>query len=148
MKVLVFGCFDLLHPGHIWFLKKARSLGNRLLVVLARDTQIKRIKGHAPNMNERDRLHVVKALAMVDEAYLGDPKYRYEHLVKKLQPDIIVLGYDQKETREEIQGKLATVGVYPKIMRLKACRPEIYKSSFLSSPRKRGSRPRFPPTRE
>ncbi len=76
---------------------------------------------------------VVRALRIVDEAHLGAQDYCYERLVKKIKPDIIVLGYDQKETKEEIHERLAMVGVKPKIVRLKAYKPKLYKSSLLSS---------------
>ena len=107
--------------------------GKRLVVVIARDTQIQRIKKHAPHMHERDRLTLIRALRIVDTAYLGDPHYHYERLVKKIKPDTIVLGYDQKETAEEIWQRLALVGLKPKIVRLKAYRPAMYKSSKLCS---------------
>ena len=126
--VLVFGCFDIIHPGHIWFLQQAKKHGDHLVVVLARDNQIRRIKGHAPQIKEQDRLALVKALKLVDAAYLGDNAYRYERLVKKIKSDIIVLGYDQKETIEEIQ---ARVGTHIRIVRLKAYKPKKYKSSLI-----------------
>ncbi len=126
--VLVFGCFDILHPGHLWFLQQAKKYGEMLVVVLARDIQIARIKGHAPHMEEKDRLVLVKALKLVDNAYLGDTAYRYERLVKKIKPDTIVLGYDQKETIEEIQEK---IGDNIHIVRLKAYKPKKYKSSLM-----------------
>ncbi len=126
---LVFGCFDILHPGHIWFLQHAKKYGDNLVVVIARDIQVQRIKGHAPHMRETDRLTLVQALNIVDEVQLGEKDYHYERLVKKIKPDTIVLGYDQKETEKEIRTR---VGTNIKIVRLKAYKPSKYKSSLLS----------------
>ena len=126
--VLVFGTFDLLHPGHLHFLTQAKKHGDKLVVVVGRDKVVARIKGKAPVMHENDRLAMVKALGMVDAALLGHKDYQYQTLVKKLQPDTICLGYDQQETEGEIR---ARIGDTIKIVRLKAYKPSIYKSSHL-----------------
>ena len=97
--VMAFGSFDLLHPGHLLYLEKARQLGDRLVVVVSRDSSIEMIKRRKPVLNERARLDVVGALKVVDRAVLGNtlssPKDMYR-VLKRYMPDVIAFGYDQR----------------------------------------------------
>ena len=54
-KVMVFGSFDILHQGHLYFLNEARRFGEELIVVIARDETILKVKGHKPKYNEKER---------------------------------------------------------------------------------------------
>lgn len=92
---MVFGSFDILHPGHTEFLKEAKKLGTHLTVVLAKDHSIEKIKGHHPHFSEEERIAQMKALRFVDEVLLGDDNDYYK-VPKEKQPQIIALGYDQK----------------------------------------------------
>lgn len=94
-RVLVGGVFDILHPGHAWFLKKAKQYGDCLVVVVARDATVDRKKGRKPLLSEAQRLEMVKSLEMVDEAVLGAEKDFLE-TVRKVKPDAVVLGFDQQ----------------------------------------------------
>ena len=75
-RLVVFGTFDIIHPAHLRFLVEARSAANclecELIVVLARDSSIKRIKGHPPIFNEKKRLKLISGLRVVDYAQLGN----------------------------------------------------------------------------
>lgn len=93
-KVLVGGVFDLLHPGHVWFLQKSRGYGDYLVVVVARDRTVEKKKGRLPVIPEDQRLEMVKSLRFVDEAVLGNENDFLE-TVKKINPDLVVLGHDQ-----------------------------------------------------
>jgi FAD synthetase len=93
--VLVFGVFDILHLGHLSFFERARRQGSELVVVVARDARVAAEKGRAPVFSESERLKMVKALRIVDRAILGDPPGKCG-MLKKLKPDIVVLGHDQK----------------------------------------------------
>jgi len=123
--VMCFGTFDSPHPGHISYLKQAKKYGNYLIVVVARDKNVKKIKGQLPRKNERERLEEIKKIKFVNEAALGRIKNKY-NIIKKYNPDIICLGYDQevdlKKLRKECKGK---------IVRLKSYRENKYKSSKL-----------------
>jgi FAD synthetase len=131
--VLTFGTFDLLHPGHLHFLKQAKKYGDKLTVVVSRDCHVEQFKNRTPRLKEKDRLKMIKSLKIVDLAILGDRKFNYEHLVKKIKPDIIALGYDQEpESTETIKQRLARYNLYPRIIRLKPYKPEKYKSSLLA----------------
>ncbi len=91
--VLTGGVFDILHIGHIYTLKKAKALGDVLVVVVARDEMIRR-KGRAPIHPQEYRKAIVEELKCVDVALAGgeDP----QKIVEKVKPDVIVYGYDQK----------------------------------------------------
>lgn len=127
-KVMVFGTFAVLHPGHLYFFKKAKKFGY-LIVVVARDTTVYKIKGFFPKLDELARLEIVNSLKLVDKAVLGDKKDWYK-MILKYKPDVICLGYDQmvpKNFPSELRGR----GVAAKIVRLKAYKPKKYKSSKI-----------------
>lgn len=128
-KVMVFGTFAVLHPGHLYFFKKAKERGKKLIVVVARDATVRKIKGFLPKLDERARREMVGTIKFVDEAVLGD-KFDWYKLILKYKPDVICLGYDQstpKNFREELRKR----GVAAKIFRLKSYKPKRYKSSKL-----------------
>lgn len=127
--VLVFGTFDLLHPGHIWFLRQAAKRGDKLAVVVARDANVKKLKGRLPLWREKRRLKEVRNLFCVSKARLGYKDWSRRTLIlKKINPDIIVLGYDQKAKIPAGKWRVA---------RLKAYHPEKYKTTILRR-RRRG----------
>ncbi len=100
-RVVAFGVFDLLHPGHIAFLTKARSLGDELVVVVTRDSRAKKEKGTAPVFTEKERLGMISALSVVTRAVLGDPPGQWS-MLEKLKPDIVAIGHDQKRPETKI----------------------------------------------
>lgn len=124
------GTFDLLHMGHIYFLKEAKKLGDELSVVVATDSTVRRLK-HEPVNPEKTRLNLIKELKVVDEAYLGNEKDMYK-IVEKIKPDIIALGYDQIHDEEKIQKELKKRGIDVKLERL----PEYKEGSDLKGTRK------------
>jgi FAD synthetase len=130
-RVLVFGTFDVLHPGHANFFKQARRLAKYpfLIVSVGRDFNVKRIKGRKPVRGETSRLKQVKKFFLVDKAVLGAPKDYLNHIIK-LRPNIIALGYDQKAYTKGLRQKLAHKGLKVKIVRLKAYKPGVYKTSL------------------
>jgi len=98
-KTIVFtnGCFDILHVGHITLLKKARALGDKLIVGVNTDASIRRIKGEKrPIVSENERTHILAALESVDYIVLFDENTPLE-LIKTLKPDILVKGSDYKK---------------------------------------------------
>lgn len=95
-KRIVFtnGCFDLLHLGHVDYLKKAKSLGDILVVGLNDDASVHRLKGPPrPIMPQADRAAVVAALASVDFTCLFAEDTPLE-LIRAVQPDVLVKGAD------------------------------------------------------
>ena len=88
------GCFDILHKGHIEYLKQSKQLGDKLIVGLNSDQSVKMLKGEdRPINNQQDRKAVLEALDCVDEVIIFDEETPY-NLIKSLQPDIITKGGD------------------------------------------------------
>ncbi|MEN2984932.1 MAG: D-glycero-beta-D-manno-heptose 1-phosphate adenylyltransferase [Dictyoglomaceae bacterium] len=97
-KIIVFtnGCFELLHPGHIEILEKAKSLGDILIVGINSDNSVKEIKGEKKLiLDEKSRLRIISSLEVVDYVILFDEKTP-ENLISELKPDIHVKGGDYK----------------------------------------------------
>src|SRR6185369_10758254 len=94
IKVMVFGVFDLLHPGHVDFLKQAKSLGNFLIVSVARDINVIKIKNQRPVHAEKQRMENIGKVPYVDKIVLGGKLDPWPHIVRE-KPDVIALGYDQ-----------------------------------------------------
>lgn len=95
-KVLVFtnGCFDLLHPGHVRYLREARALGDALVVALNSDQSVRTLKGEGrPILNLKERVEVIGALESVDYVTVFDEETPYS-LIVQLLPDVLVKGGD------------------------------------------------------
>jgi len=94
-KVLVGGCFDIVHFGHIQFLKKAKSLGDYLIVAIESDKSVRKLKGkERPLHNQNQRKEVLETLKFVDEVIILKDKMTdedYFELVKLLDPSIIAV---------------------------------------------------------
>ena len=131
---MVFGTFDFLHKGHLDFFKQARSLSQKpfLIVSIARDQNVKKIKRKSPLYNEQERLASVAGSKLVDKAVLGGLRNYLSHIVKE-RPQIIALGYDQSSYTKGLKHELMVRGLHVKIVRLKAHRPHLYKSSILKA---------------
>ena len=120
-KSVVFtnGCYDLLHPGHIWLLEQARSLGDVLVLGLNSDASVRRAKGPArPILPENERAELALALDAVDAVVLFDEDTPRE-LIAALLPDVLVKGADWSHFiagREEVEaagGRVLTIPLEP-----------------------------------
>ncbi len=103
-KTIVFtnGCFDLLHAGHVRYLRQARAEGDLLVVGLNSDRSVRELKGPGrPLVSQEERAELLAALEMVDYVTIFDRTTPRE-LIKKLRPRVLVKGGDWK--REEIAG--------------------------------------------
>lgn len=131
---MVFGTFDIVHKGHEHFFKQARALAKTntafLIVSIARDKNVTRIKSKEPRLNELKRLEQVAQSKGVDKAVLGGVNKYINHIVKE-NPDIIALGYDQVAYVDTLKADLKTAGLKTKVVRLKAYKPTVYKTSIL-----------------
>ncbi len=104
--VLAEGTFDLLHYGHVYYLTNAKNLGgekSKLIVIVARDKTVERLKGKKPIIPEDQRRAIVEALKVVDEAILGYEEMDMAKVIEKVKPDIIALGYDKEEMEEKLK---------------------------------------------
>ncbi len=120
-KTVVFtnGCYDLLHPGHIRLLERARSLGDILILALNSDDSVRRVKGPArPLIPEAGRAEVASALAAVDAVTLFDEDTPRE-LIASVLPDVLIKGADWAHLivgREEVEaagGKVMALSLEP-----------------------------------
>ncbi|MEI8229576.1 MAG: adenylyltransferase/cytidyltransferase family protein [Candidatus Peregrinibacteria bacterium] len=124
MRVLLFGTFDLLHPGHRFVIEEGTKRGE-VTVVVARDVTVARIKKHVPRQAEHERRKSIEEAYPAVTAILGDPE-DYLVCVRNVKPDLILLGYDQQFP----QGVTAESFPCP-IERLQAFEPEKWKSSRM-----------------
>ena len=116
VSVMATGTFDILHMGHIYYLKEAKKLGDQLIVVVACDETVRKLK-HEPITSEQLRLGLIKELEVVDDAYLGNKDDKYA-IVEEIKPDIIALGFDQIHNTDELQEELKKRKLDTKIVRL------------------------------
>lgn len=133
-RILIFGTFDGIHPGHMSFFRQARRLAKHplLVVSVARDKNVKKIKGKKPRINEKRRLANISKLESVDRAVLGAPKDYISHIIK-LKPNIIALGYDQTAYTDDLKLRLRLRGLNVLVKKLKAYKPHLYKSSKMGT---------------
>ena len=110
------GVFDLLHPGHLYFLREARKLGDELVVVVARDSTARKFK-HEPIMPEASRLQMVEALKPVDRAMLGHEGNIYE-ILDEIRPDVIAIGFDQVHNEDRVREECRRRGLSTRVLRL------------------------------
>jgi len=95
-KKIVFtnGCFDILHLGHIDYLCKAADLGDKLIIGVNTDTSVTKLKGpKRPIIDQESRITKLASLQFVDAVILFDEETPI-HLIKKIQPDVLVKGGD------------------------------------------------------
>ena len=129
-RVLVFGTFDLLHEGHKQFLRMAKTYGKELVVVIARDMTVHRVKNRRPLHDESYRKEQVGKLPFVDKVVLGNLDDVYK-IIEELSPDIICLGYDQTHFTDALDHKLQEFGLTTKIIRIPPFEEHRYKTSLL-----------------
>ena len=132
VRIMAFGTFDGLHAGHLDFFRQARNLDQSafLIVSIARDKNVFKIKGDYPIKNEKTRFSLVKKCKLVDKVVLSGLKNHIPHIAKE-RPDIIALGYDQKEYIKNLKKDLKTKGLNVKIVRMKPYKENIYKNRLL-----------------
>lgn len=129
---MVFGTFDGLHKGHLDFFRQAKNFikNSFLIVSIARDENVLRIKGQLPTLNEKKRVVLVKNCLLVDKVILSGVRNHIPHILKEC-PDIIALGYDQKAYIKNLKKDLKNKGLIVRIIRLKPYKEKIYKNHLL-----------------
>lgn len=127
--VLAGGVFDIIHPGHIHTLNSAKSLGDVLIVVVATDKTAQKMKNRIPLHNQDQRRMLVDSLSMVDLCVIGSESDIFE-TVKKIQPDIIALGYDQVHQEKSIIDGCKKININIKVARLQSPIPQLSSSKI------------------
>jgi FAD synthetase len=127
-RVVATGTFDLLHPGHIYYLEESKKLGDELWVIVARDLNVK----HKPRpiIPEEQRLAMIASLRPVDHAILGDKTDMFRP-IEEIHPVVITIGFNQLFNEEKLRGQLAARNLSPEIVRIGK-----YADSELCSSRK------------
>ena len=127
-RVVATGTFDLLHPGHIYYLEESKKLGDELWVIVARDMNVK----HKPRpiIPEEQRLAMIASLRPVDHAILGDKTDMF-HPIEEIGPAVITIGFNQLFDEEKLRRQLAERNLNPEIVRI-----ERYVDSELCSSRR------------
>ena len=108
-RVMASGVFDIIHTGHISYLEQAKSHGDELVVVVACDNTVRRRK-HEPITPEDMRVRIVNSLKPVDRAVLGKDGNIFE-TVREINPDVIVLGFDQHFDKAKLLKDLGDSGL-------------------------------------
>ncbi|MDG6256791.1 MAG: FAD synthase [Methanomicrobiaceae archaeon] len=125
-RVVATGTFDILHPGHVYYLEASRALGDELHVIVARDANVKHKP--APVIPESQRLRMVQALRVVDHARLGDEHDMFVP-IEAIGPDVITIGFNQHFDVEKLESMLRTRGIDAEVARIGAFQGKGYCSS-------------------
>jgi FAD synthetase len=114
-RVIATGTFDILHPGHLYYLEQSKTLGDELTVIVARDANVK----HKPQpiIPEEQRRRMVAALRCVDHAILGDKTDMFRP-IEEIRPAIITIGFNQHFDEVNLRQQLASRGLFAEIVRI------------------------------
>ena len=99
-------------------LKKAGGDNSKLIVIVARDRTVEKLKGAKPVFPEEQRRALVESLKIVDEAILGYEDLDMLRVIEKVKPDIIALGYDEEEVERELRKLIAEKSLDVKVVRV------------------------------
>ncbi len=130
--VLATGAFDLLHSGHVRFLEASKRRGGpaaKLIVVVARDKTVLNRKGRMPILPEDQRRELVGSLRVVDKAILGHTRLDLLGVLREVRPDIISVGYDQKQIKASVEKLLREQGLPVRVVQI----PKFGSSGLNSS---------------
>ncbi|MGB8220368.1 MAG: adenylyltransferase/cytidyltransferase family protein [Methanoregula sp.] len=114
-RVVATGTFDILHPGHLYYLLESKKLGDELFVIVARDANVKH-KPH-PIVPEEQRRAMIAALKPVDHAILGDPTDMFRP-IEEIHPDVITIGFNQYFNEDNLKRQLAERELCAEVVRI------------------------------
>lgn len=131
---LTFGVFDGLHDGHRAMLEQARCRVDRLVVALPSDAAVERLKAHPPSRSWNERASDLRSSGFVDDIVQGDETEGEYLVLDTVKPDVILLGYDQRELRQDLERYYSLHAIRSiRIITLEPFQPERYKSSLLNT---------------
>ena len=114
-RVVATGTFDILHPGHLYYLEQSKKLGDELFVIVARDSNVRHKP--LPIIPEEQRRRMVAALRCVDHAILGDKTDMFRP-IEEIRPAIITIGFNQHFDEEKLRQQLTSRGLSPEVVRI------------------------------
>ena len=117
--VLAGGVFDIIHPGHLFTLSSAKNLGDVLIISIAKDETVKKLKNRYPLNGEQIRLNLISSLRIVDLALLGSESDMFK-MIETVKPDAIALGYDQKHDTNDLINESNNRGLHIKVVRFRS----------------------------
>ena len=132
-RVLIAGTFDLLHPGHIYLINEAAKMGT-VYVVIATDKNREKYSGEKPVVPEQQRLELIKSIKNVTAARLGRHDNDTLKTVEEINPDIILLGPNQKYDLKTLKNGLVNKGLtHIEVKRLETYydKYELHSSSLI-----------------
>jgi FAD synthetase len=114
-RVVATGTFDILHPGHLYYLTESKKMGDELWVIVARDANVK----HKPKpvIPEEQRRNMVAALRPVDHAVLGDLHDMFRP-IREISPDVITIGFNQHFDIDRLDRELAGQQLHARVVRI------------------------------
>lgn len=129
VKVMAAGVFDIIHLGHVLYLRAAKALGTHLTVVVACNKTAEKMK-HKPVVSQENRVQMMEELKSVDRVILGGEGDRYD-VVRKVKPDIIAIGFDQVHNKERMEEELAKRKIKCRVVRLDKFASDLDSTSRL-----------------
>lgn len=129
MTGILFGCFDLFHPGHIYFIENVLKINNQLTVVVTRDNIIKLLKKREPIQSEDKRIENIKRRFPNVNVILGDKELGKYKVIRKINPDTLFFGYDQESFKKHFTDTFPLM----KIITIDAFEPDKWSTTILSS---------------
>ncbi|HVH14985.1 MAG TPA: adenylyltransferase/cytidyltransferase family protein [Candidatus Angelobacter sp.] len=130
--VLATGAFDLLHLGHVRFLQASKRRGGpgaKLIVLVARDKTVLNRKRRMPILPEDQRRELVGSLRVVDKAILGHTRLDLLGVLREVKPDIISVGYDQKQIKASVERLLREQDLHVHVVQIPKFGPNGLNSS-------------------
>lgn len=114
-RVVATGTFDILHPGHLFYLEESRKLGDELWVVVARERNV--VHKPRPIIPEEQRLKMIAGLRCVDHAMLGDMEDMFRPIAE-IDPEVVTLGFNQKFSEERLVSQMRERGIRADVVRI------------------------------
>jgi FAD synthetase len=130
-KVLATGTFDILHPGHVHYLRESASHGDELVVIVSRESMVSHKE--PPVLPGKQRRDMVDALEVVDRAVLGSEDSIFDPL-HEIRPDVVTLGHDQHYDEDDLRDDLRERGFDAEVVRVTGRKPaeeEILSTSSI-----------------
>lgn len=112
--VTIFGVFDGIHDGHHSFISEAKAHGDKLVAIVARDSEVEKLKGKTPVFDEATRIKNLLEIPEIDQVFLGDAEQGTYKTLKEIKPDTIFLGYDQQTLFDSISYAIKS-GILPEV---------------------------------
>jgi len=127
--IIGFGSFDGFHEGHRYFINELKKRGERVVIIVPPDEVIEHIKKRKPRYSLKERINFVQKEYPDIKIVVGDSTLGNWGILKKYNPDIVGIGYDQRDLKSALEN--SNINPLPKIVIIDSFQPEKYKSSIV-----------------